>query len=115
MAYNKTTWETGDVITAEKLNNAENGIAAAASTVGVYPIIVEYSGNTATLNKKYSEIYAALASGQIGVIYSDIDGEYACEFVNGLYLNTGDYTVRTSGDAEFTTDSEGGYPSITTG
>lgn len=30
MAYNKTTWETGDVITAEKLNNAEEGIAAAS-------------------------------------------------------------------------------------
>ena len=28
MAYNKTTWANGDVITAQKLNNAENGIAA---------------------------------------------------------------------------------------
>lgn len=28
MAYNKTTWETGDTITAQKLNNAENGIEA---------------------------------------------------------------------------------------
>lgn len=26
MAYNKTTWQTGDTITAEKLNNMENGI-----------------------------------------------------------------------------------------
>lgn len=26
MAYNKTTWATGDVITAEKLNNIEGGI-----------------------------------------------------------------------------------------
>ena len=26
MAYNKTTWQTGDTITAEKLNNIENGI-----------------------------------------------------------------------------------------
>lgn len=27
MAYEKTTWENGDIITAEKLNNIENGIA----------------------------------------------------------------------------------------
>lgn len=27
MAYTKTTWRTDDVITAEKLNNAEQGIA----------------------------------------------------------------------------------------
>ena len=26
MSYNKTTWQTGDVVTAEKLNNAEQGI-----------------------------------------------------------------------------------------
>lgn len=29
MSYEKTTWETGDVITAEKLNNIEDGIAGA--------------------------------------------------------------------------------------
>ena len=28
MAYEKQTWETGDTITAAKLNNMENGIAA---------------------------------------------------------------------------------------
>lgn len=29
MSYNKTIWTAGDVITAEKLNNIENGIEAA--------------------------------------------------------------------------------------
>lgn len=29
MSYNKTTWTAGDTITAEKLNNIENGIEAA--------------------------------------------------------------------------------------
>lgn len=29
MAYNKTIWNTGDVVTAEKLNNLENGVANA--------------------------------------------------------------------------------------
>ncbi|MBR2554292.1 MAG: hypothetical protein IKE94_05455 [Aeriscardovia sp.] len=33
MAYNKTTWANGDVITAQKLNNAENGIAANAEEI----------------------------------------------------------------------------------
>lgn len=31
MAYNKTTWNTGDVITADKLNNLEQGVENAAS------------------------------------------------------------------------------------
>lgn len=30
MSYTKTTWETGDVITAEKLNKMEDGIESAA-------------------------------------------------------------------------------------
>lgn len=43
MAYNKTTWNTGDVITADKLNNLEQGVENAASgaagTDGVTPSI----------------------------------------------------------------------------
>lgn len=33
MAYNKTTWKTGDIITAVKLNNIENGIETIDETV----------------------------------------------------------------------------------
>ena len=32
MAYSKTTWVTGDTVTATKLNHAEDGIANAQST-----------------------------------------------------------------------------------
>lgn len=35
MAYTKTTWADGDVITAEKLNNMENGIAESQSGGGI--------------------------------------------------------------------------------
>lgn len=44
MAYEKTTWKKGDVITADKLNNIENGIA------DVKNINVEYDSNTQSLN-----------------------------------------------------------------
>ena len=39
MSYTKTTWETGDTITAEKLNNIEDGVEAASSGSGG-PLIV---------------------------------------------------------------------------
>lgn len=42
MAYTPTNWETGDLITAEKMNNLEQGVEAAASssgTPGVTPSI----------------------------------------------------------------------------
>lgn len=34
MAYTKNTWKTDDIITAEKLNNIENGISSAENTGG---------------------------------------------------------------------------------
>lgn len=59
MAYNKTTWETGDVITAEKLNNIENGIAAIK---GVMSITLSEDGDTATLSATWQQISDAFGS-----------------------------------------------------
>lgn len=62
MAYNKTTWANGDVITAEKLNKMEDGIANAGggsglTYVGQYEFydntndIIE-AGSTKTINPR---------------------------------------------------------------
>lgn len=53
MAYIPTEWATGDVITAEKLNKAENGIAAA----GAYIVEVsEMLPAGATLYASYNDL-----------------------------------------------------------
>lgn len=64
MAYTPTVWETGDVITAEKLNKAEQGIADASNVV--FPITVTYApdGRSATLDKALDEIDAAFSAGK---------------------------------------------------
>ena len=57
MSYVKTVWETGDIITAEKLNNAESGIEDA---YGLNVTMVAADGGTAAhLDKTYEEILAA--------------------------------------------------------
>ena len=33
MSYTKTNWQNGDIITAEKMNNIENGIDIAENNV----------------------------------------------------------------------------------
>lgn len=60
MAYTPTVWETGDVITAEKLNKAEEGIADAS------PMIVEFSEEDGTLvaNKELNAVLSALSAGK---------------------------------------------------
>ena len=44
MSYSKTTWANGDTITAEKLNNIENGIVAnETAAVDAMPYDVEFA------------------------------------------------------------------------
>lgn len=59
MAYTPTVWQTGDVITAVKLNKLENGVAAID---GVMIVLAEEEGDVATLTATYSEIAAAMTA-----------------------------------------------------
>ena len=60
MAYDKTNWKTGDVVTSAKLNKIEEGIASNSLVV---EIETEADGNDMRMNKTASEIYNALVSG----------------------------------------------------
>ena len=64
MSYIKTTWETGDVITAEKLNKMEDGIESAGGDDSVFIVNIdaEDSGGTitATADKTRQEMSAAV-------------------------------------------------------
>lgn len=58
MAYEKQTWTTGEVITAEKLNHMEDGIAGAGgSTIEPITITITYNSDTETYtaNKTYND------------------------------------------------------------
>lgn len=97
MAYTPTVWATGDIITAEKLNKAERGIASAESFV--VPVSLEGDTGTMTLNASWNELYAnknrlVLAvyeyesAGGTPVVYpmylielSEYQGTYSASFV----------------------------------
>ena len=75
MSYTKQTWQTGDVITAEKLNHMEDGIGS--DEVGNFLIkFTPTSPITGTIDKTYSEIIAAIQNGQIPIINTFISDEY---------------------------------------
>ena len=59
MAYVKTVWQTGDVITAEKLNNMENGILAAG------PKVVDFvkTADGISASMTFEEMAEALTKG----------------------------------------------------
>lgn len=60
MAYTPTEWETGDVITAEKLNKMETGIAANSAGM-IIPTFTPNAGLTsATCDMTLQEILSAI-------------------------------------------------------
>ena len=63
MAYIKTVWENGDVITKEKLNNIENGITNAGGGL-VTTFTTSEDGYTDTLDASYNDIKGACLSGK---------------------------------------------------
>lgn len=71
MTYTPTDWQTGDIITAEKMNKMESGIANA----GVFYITATWDDNANgyVLDKTAAQIEAAYANGQLCVITGGIN------------------------------------------
>lgn len=86
MSYTPTTWQTGDTITAEKLNNMEDGIKNANEPfiVTLTPTAEDFSG---TMDKTPQEIYNAYKANR--QIRAKILGVYHTE-------NTDLWTFMTS-------------------
>lgn len=87
MAYTKHTWEDGEVITAAKLNNIEDGCGGSGAMI----VTTEIVNNQYTLNKTVQEIYDAFLNG-IPVYYTfayggrnDFTGEIALAPITKIY------------------------------
>lgn len=94
MAYTPTEWVTGDVITAEKLNKAEQGIAEASALIiqGVY----DESTSTSTIQETFANIRNALKIKPVFVsfIYDDGDSVHLYQVINAEPgSNNGPYLV----------------------
>lgn len=106
MAYIPTEWETGDVITAEKLNKAEEGIQLANTDV----LIV--TASEGTLDKKFSEIYSAFPK----VLYAyDDEGEILYSPVAHFFIvDDSEYEVKF-GNERYKATTADGYPVLDLG
>ena len=113
MSYTKTTWSDGDVITAEKLNKLENGVANAGSV-----LIVHFDDNTLSLDKTWQEICDSFINMIPVYLYKSYEDGSDFGYVLSLVIsvqfssNYG-YCVfiqSIGGYEEYTTDSPSGYP-----
>lgn len=100
MAYTPTEWQTGDIITATKLNNMEQGIANAG--------VLQVRDNNGTLDKTWKEItdstFSVLVkdSGQMAL--------YMGGFSEDETYIVGYWSSGMSTPATYSTDSQDGYP-----
>ena len=118
MAYTKTTWANGDIITAEKLNNLENGVA------GAYALIVPLEGgfDGYTLGKTWNEIKTAFTAGTPCFTYfaqagDDVEAYQLTPILSVSKLDDDPvyYSVTDLNGLEFTTGDPDGYPEYTQG
>ena len=92
MSYEKTNWVAGDTITAEKLNNIENGIASAGGGSSDSGTMIVHQ-TEAEIDKTFNELYTAFMNGtRVIIIREEADGGGTTtylEYLIALY-NPGD-------------------------
>ena len=116
MSYTPTTWETGDVITAEKLNKIE-GACVKANCVMLEATTEDY--DAWALPKTFAEIKTLIDNGCFVVILrdytnapdSEYDISYSLDAICGVTAGSGTYSLVTMLDTTYNASSEDGYPS----
>lgn len=91
MSYNEYTWQTGETITAEKLNNLEEGVQEALAGDGNEKFVVTFThnGDSVSADKTIAEISEAYNSGKEVIGTTNADGFGVAyfpltEFINGF-------------------------------
>ena len=116
MAYTKHTWTTGEVITAGRLNNMENGIADAGNggTLVIGGFIYDSTADlfSGTSDKTWQEIDDALAAGvRCVIVTAEMAGGHSQTVVSAATSTEGEYGIVTN-QFTATTTSVDGYPFI---
>ena len=85
MTYEKTNWQVGDAITAEKLNNIENGIEANETAIGNIDVSAASDAYIVTYTKSpggpvtettYADLETAAAAGKILLVKGADTGKF---------------------------------------
>ncbi len=107
MSYEKQTWQTGEVITEQKLNHMEDGIAMG----GI--LFVHLDDTEGALDKTWQQIHDDARSKVVFIDHGD-DDAVELELVQEVYTGRDNkYYVmayRGHGASTYVTDSADGYP-----
>ena len=76
MSYTKQTWNTGDIITAQKLNHMEDGIVQGGGGSLLVKFTFDPDNETYTCNKTFAEVYAAVQAETYVYAHEDQNEKY---------------------------------------
>ena len=112
MSYTAHTWTTGETITAERMNQLEQGVAATA-TIKIVPATWTQSEDTQiiTLTKTWQEVYTMMEDSIVVITYETSTNEIYHGFVTAIYAVGSNYFVDTSFYI-YTASSANGYPQV---
>lgn len=94
MSYTKTNWQIGDAITAEKLNNIENGIEANETAIGnidvsaasdAYIVTYTQSPSGPVTYTTYADLETAAAAGKILLVKGADSGKFY-QLIKGKFV-----------------------------
>ena len=103
MSYEPHTWVNGETITAEKMNNLEEGV----SSGGGGAMIVQYNQSTGALDKTVRELNTALLSG-VPVYFVLVYGNVAYQSTSDAYQGV-TVLYRISGTYRYGYETSNGY------
>lgn len=111
MSYTPTEWETGDIVSSQRLNKLEEGVKDAYEMLNVGNVTIDLGSITGTLDKTWQEIFDAVSAGNICYFTGSIqDDEYSKKIfiITDLYRYEGEeiqYCISTVGEYELRADS----------
>ena len=109
MSYTKQTWATGDVITTDKMNHMEDGIASneSSSNTLVVTVIDDSEQERSVLDKTWQEIYDAFSTRNVVLVQEGLKRS-----LMQIYMVTGSsYVAEFYNDFIFYADTANDYPS----
>ena len=120
MAYEPTVWKTGDVVTAQKLNKLEDGLANVESGGIVLHVVIDETSGSKTLDKTFGEIKSALLAGKSVIVnyHSLLEPIILQDGIESASKGT-IYVLKTDEDYikydKYTVSDYGEYPVLTGG
>ena len=111
MAYVRQAWKTGDIITAEKLNNIEDGIVTNKNFI--IKSTISYDDGTVALDKTFEEIVVAVRNnGLVPIITLEVPDGSQLANINKITIDEQShyYAIVTDVGLAFAAESRNDYP-----